>query len=296
MPELPEVEAYLAGLREHVEGQVLGGVRLASPFLVRSVEPPLEAAVGRRLEEVRRIGKRVVLGMGGELFLVVHLMIAGRLRWRKPGAGLPGKAGLAAFDFEEGTLVLTEASSKKRASLVVVQGEAGLGEHDPGGIEPLEVDREAFAETLQGQRHTLKRALTSPRIVSGIGNTWSDEILWEARLSPFKRTAELEEEEMERLWTATRAVLVRWRDRYVADARAAFPDKVTAFHEDMAVHGRYRQPCPRCAKPVQRIVYAGKNEANYCAGCQTGGRLLADRVLSRLLREDWPRTLEEMEG
>lgn len=295
MPELPEVEAYLAALRDHVAGRALESVRLGSPFLVRSVEPPLEDAVGRRVVALSRLGKRIVFELDGELCLVLHLMIAGRLRWRKRGAGLPGKAGLAAFDFAEGTLVLTEASSKKRASLFVVRGRAGLAVHDPGGVDPLEIDAAAFGAALRERNHTLKRALTDPRILSGIGNAWSDEILWEARLSPFLRTRDLEDETCGRLFEATRAVLGRWRDRYVEEARAAFPDRVSAFHPDMAVHGRYREPCPRCGAPVQRIVYARKNEANYCAACQTGGRLLADRALSRLLKDDWPKRLEEME-
>lgn len=295
MPELPEVEAYLAALRDHVAGQPLEGVRLTSPFLLRSVDPPLADAVGRRVVALSRIGKRIVFELEDELFLVLHLMVAGRLRWRKPGAGLPGKAGLAALDFPAGSLVLTEASSRKRASLHVVRGRAGLAAHDPGGVDPLAVDGAEFAAALRARNHTLKRALTDPRLLSGIGNAWSDEILWEARLSPFLRTADLDDATFARLFAATRAVLERWRARYVAEAHAAFPDRVSAFHPDMSVHGRYRAPCPRCGAPVQRIVYAQRNEANYCAACQTGGRLLADRALSRLLKDDWPKWLEEME-
>ena len=295
VPELPEVEAYLAALRQKVLGEPLEEVRLRSPFLVRSVDPPLASCAGRRVQGVERLGKRVVLALEGDLFLVLHLMIAGRLRWRKRGAGLPGKAGLAAFDFPGGTLVLSEAASRKRASLYVVRGRAALADHDRGGVEPLECDAATFGEVLARESHTLKRALTDPRLFSGIGNAWSDEILFEARLSPFKRTRDLSDDERARLFQATRSVLERWRDRYVAEALQRFPDKVTAFHPEMAVHGRYREPCPACGAPVQRIVYAGRHDANYCAACQTGGRLLADRALSRLLKDDWPRTLEELE-
>ena len=295
MPELPEIEAYLAALETHLGDALLTDVRLASPFLLRSVDPPLGAARGRRLVGRRRLGKRVVLELEGELFLVLHLMIAGRLRWRSCGAAIPGKVGLAAFDFERGTLLLTEASGRKRASLFVVAGEAGLAAHDPGGLDPLAGDRAAFAAALRAANHTVKRALTDPRILAGIGNAWSDEILFEARLSPFQRTHALSEDQLDRLHQAVRVVLAPTVERYVAEARAAFPEKVTAFPPGMAVHGRYRAPCPRCGKSVQRIVYAGKNESNYCAHCQTGGRLLADRALSRLLKDDWPKRLEDME-
>lgn len=295
MPELPEVEAYLAALRERVRGELLRDVRVRSPFLLRSVEPPLESVVGTRVEGLERLGKRIVFAMEAERFLVLHLMVTGRLRWRKPGAGLPGKAGLAAFDFDAGSLVLTEAGSRKRASLHVVAGREALQEHDPGGVEPLECTLAEFRGKLEGARHTVKRALTTPRLVSGIGNWASDEVLWEARMSPFERVQHLEDGEWERLWRAMRAVLERWRERYVAAAKEAFPEKVSAFHPEMAVHGRFGEACPRCGERVQRIAFATKHEANYCARCQTGGRLLADRALSRLLREDWPRTLEESE-
>jgi formamidopyrimidine-DNA glycosylase len=294
MVELPEVEGYLAGLRAHVAGRRLEGVRLRSLFLLRSVEPPLEAAYGRRLVDARRIGKRVVLGLEEQLFLVLHLMISGRLRWRQRGAGLPGKAGLAAFDFEHGALVLTEQSSRKRASLFVVRGADGLAQHDPGGVDPLGVDAAAFGAALARRPHTLKRALCDPHVFSGIGNAWSDEILHRARLSPFLRARELTGERLARLHTATVEVLTAACERHVAAARAAFPDKVTASQPQMAVHGRFGDPCPVCAAPVQRIVYAD-SQFNYCAGCQTGGRLLADRALSKLLKDDWPRRLEDLE-
>lgn len=295
MPELPDVEAYLVALEEHTRDQPLEGIRLKSPFLLRSVEPPLTDFHGQRIEGFERIGKRIVFAFPGERYLVLHLMIAGRLRWRKPGAGLPGKAGLAAFDFASGSLILTEASSKKRAWMRAVASEAELRALDPGGIEPLEASEGEFQEALQGENRTLKRALTDPRIFSGIGNAYSDEILHGARLSPLKRTRDLSPEEASRLFTATVATLTTWRDEFCAAARKAFPDKVTAFHPGMAVHGRYKEPCPDCGTPVQRIVYAS-NEANYCAQCQTEGRLLADRALSRLLKDDWPKRLEELEN
>jgi len=295
MPELPEIEAYLAALETHVGDALLTDVRLASPFLLRSVDPPLAAVRGRRLVGRRRLGKRVVLELEGDLYLVLHLMIAGRLRWRARGTAIPKKVGLAAFDFDRGTLLLTEASGHKRASLFVVRGQAGLAAHDPGGIDPLASDRAELAAALRAANHTVKRALTDPRILAGIGNAWSDEVLFEARLSPFQRTQALDEDELARLHEALRAVLAPTVARYVAEARAAFPEKVTAFPPGMAVHGRYREPCPRCGKSVQRIVYAGKNESNYCAQCQTGGRLLADRALARLLKDDWPERLEDLE-
>ncbi len=275
-------------------GEPLERVRLKSPFLLRSVTPPLGEAEGRLVTGLRRLGKRIVFALEGDLFLVLHLMIAGRLRWRKRGAGLPGRMGLAAFDFPQGTLLLTEASKKKRASLYVVAGEEELARHDPRGLETLAAGRDEFAARLRSRSHTLKRALTDPRLFSGIGNAYSDEILHRARLSPFKLTGKLDDDELDRLFAAARAVLTEWTDRLAAEVGDGFPEKVTAFREGMAVHGRYRQPCPVCGAPVQRIVYAA-NEANYCPGCQTGGRILADRALSRLLKEDWPRTLEELE-
>jgi formamidopyrimidine-DNA glycosylase len=293
MPELPDVSLYVERLAPLVVGETLQRVRLTSPFLLRSVEPPLASASGRRVAGVRRLGKRIVLELDGGLFLVLHLMVAGRLRWRPAGAAIPGRNGLAAFDFANGTLLLTEASSKKRASLQLVRGEAALAALDPGGLEVLDASREAFRAALVRESHTLKRALTDPGIFSGIGNAYSDEILHRARLSPFKRSTDLDDEETERLFAATRDTLTEWIERLRRDT-PAFPEKVTAFRPDMAVHGRFGLPCPRCGAPVQRIVYA-ENEANYCAACQTGGRLLADRALSRLLKADWPRTVAELE-
>ncbi len=295
MPELPDIELYLGALEPRVVGRRLERVRLVSPFLLRSVEPPLAAVHGRRVEALRRLGKRIVFGLEGEYFLVLHLMIAGRLRWRPAGARPPGRRGLAAFDFENGTLLLTEAGSKRRAALHVVQGEERLAAHDPGGLEVLEASYETFAATLARRSHTLKRALTDPRIFSGIGNAYSDEILHRACLSPFKRTAALPPDETRRLFETCREVLTEWTARLRAETGDGFPEKVTAFREGMAVHGCYRRPCPVCGAPVQRLVYA-ENEANYCPGCQTGGRILADRALSRLLKDDWPRTLEELEA
>jgi formamidopyrimidine-DNA glycosylase len=294
VPELPDIECYLRALAPRVVGEPLERVRLKSPFLLRSVTPPLAAAEGRAVVGLRRLGKRIVLALEGELFLVLHLMVAGRLRWRRRGASLPGRLGLAAFDFPGGSLLLTEASKRKRASLHVVAGEEALARHDPRGLEVLQSDRDAFAARLRSRSHTLKRALTDPRLFSGIGNAYSDEILHRARMSPFKLTGRLTEAEVEALFTAARATLEEWIARLVAEVGDGFPDKVTAFREGMAVHGRYRRPCPVCGAPVQRIVFA-ENEANYCAGCQTGGRVLADRALSRLLKDDWPRTLEELE-
>ena len=294
MPELPDVELYLWALRPRVVGQPLERVRLASPFLLRSVTPPLSAAAGRRVTGVSRLGKRIVFALEGELFLVFHPMIAGRLRWRPPGAAVPKKVGLGAFDFPAGTLLLTEASPKKRASLRVVAGEAALAELDPGGLDVLGATSEAFHAALVAESHTLKRSLTDPRILDGIGNAYSDEILHRARLSPVALTQRLDDEEMARLHAATVATLRLWTERLRAETGAGFPEKVTAFRPQMAVHGRYRLACPDCFAPVQRIVYAA-NQANYCVNCQTGGKLLADRSLSRLLREDWPRTLDELE-
>lgn len=292
MPELPDVELYLWALRPRLVGQPLERVRLASPFLLRSVTPPLAAAAGRRVTGVSRLGKRLVFALEGDLFLVLHPMIAGRLRWRPPGAAVPKKVGLAAFDFPTGTLLLTEASPKKRASLRVVAGAAALAELDPGGLEVLGATPEAFHAALTAESHTLKRALTDPRLFSGIGNAFSDEILHSAKLSPLQLTTNLSDEEVARLHAATRGTLATWTARLRAEADGGFPEKVTAFREGMAVHGRYRQPCPRCGAPVQRIRYA-ENEVNYCAACQTGGRVLADRAMSRLLREDWPRSLDD---
>jgi formamidopyrimidine-DNA glycosylase len=293
VPELPDVTLYVERLEALVAGQTLERVRLASPFLLRSVEPPLGSAAGRRVEGVRRLGKRIVLALAGELFLVLHLMVAGRLRWRRAGAAMPGRHGLAAFDFTTGTLLLTEASSKKRASLQLVRGDPALAALDLGGLEVLDAGLASFRAALGRESHTLKRALTDPAIFSGIGNAYSDEILHRARLSPFKRTADLDDAETERLFDATRETLAEWLERLRRDT-PGFPEKVTAFRPEMTVHGRFGLPCPRCGAPVQRVVYA-ENEANYCAACQTGGRLLADRALSRLLKADWPRTAAELE-
>ena len=294
MPELPDILLYLRALEPRIVGQPVVGVRLASPFLLRSVDPPLSSIEGRRVVGLRRLGKRIVVEVEGELFLVFHLMIAGRFRWKPRGASIPGKVGLFALDFENAALILTEAGSKRQASLHVVHGVENLAQHDPGGLEVMDSDLSLFAEALRRSNHTLKRALTDPHLFSGIGNAYSDEILHSARLSPFKQTASLSDDDVRRLYEATRLTLSQWIDRLQREAGDEFPEKVTAFREGMAVHGRYRQPCPDCGAPVQRVVYAA-NEANYCPNCQTGGRLLADRSLSRLLREDWPRTLEELE-
>ncbi len=294
MPELPDVAVYIACLEPRILGQTLNGVRVGNPFLVRTVEPPLAAAAGRRVVALRRIGKRIAIGLEGDLHLVVHLMIAGRLHWKEAGAALPKRRGLAAFDFPDGTLTLTEAGSKRRASLHVVSGEAALVALDPGGAEVLDIDLETFARVLTARNHTLKRALTDPHLLSGIGNAYSDEILHRARLSPVKLTDRLAGDEIARLYTAARSTLTEWTERLRAEAGEGFPEKVTAFRADMAVHGRYGEPCPDCGSPVQRIVH-GAHETNYCARCQTGGKLLADRALSRLLKKDWPRTLEELD-
>jgi formamidopyrimidine-DNA glycosylase len=295
VPELPDVELYLAHLRRRVIDQTLERVRVSSPFVVRSFDPPLRAADGTRVRDVHRVGKRIVLGLDGDLWLVLHLMVAGRLRWRERGAKIPVKVGLAAFDFSSGTLVLTEASTKKRASLHLLRGEAALRNLDPGGLEPLGADVGAFSAALRRERHTAKRALTDPHLFSGIGNAYSDEILWRARLSPLRMTSAMTGEEIGRLHAATQETLREWTERLMAEAGDDFPEKVTAFREGMAVHGRYRRPCPACGSPVQRIAYA-ENEANYCARCQTGGKLLADRSLSRLMHDDWPKTLDELES
>jgi formamidopyrimidine-DNA glycosylase len=294
MPELPDVVVYVEALERRILGQPLERVRLASPFVLRSVDPPVREAEGRRVVAVRRLGKRILLALEGGLFVVIHLMIAGRLRWRPPGAKTPGRIGLAAFDFPGGTLLLTEAGSKRRASLHLVRGEAALAGFDRGGLEPLETSLAGFRDRLVSESHTLKRALTDPRLFSGIGNAYSDEILHRARLSPVALTRRVDDDGIERLYDAARAVLVEWTDRLRREAGDGFPENVTAFRDGMAVHGRFREPCPICGTPVQRIRYAD-NETNYCPACQTGGRLLADRGLSRLLKEDWPRSLEEME-
>ena len=294
MPELPDILLYLHALRPRIVGRRINAVRLASPFLLRSIAPPLSAIEGRAVVDLHRLGKRIAIEAEGELFLVFHLMIAGRFRWKEPGARIPGKVGLLAIDFAEGTLVMTEAGTRRQASLYVVQGREALDEHEPGGLQVLDATVEQFGRALRARNHTLKRALTDPHLFSGIGNAYSDEILHAARLSPFKQTGAISDEEVAQLYAATRATLTLWIDRLQQETGETFPEKVTAFRDGMAVHGRYGQPCPVCGSPVQRIVYAA-NEANYCATCQTGGRLLADRSLSRLLREDWPRTLEELE-
>src|SRR2546426_730931 len=294
MPELPDVMLYIEALEPRLRGARLERVRLLSPFVLRSVDPPLAAAAGRAVSGLRRLGKRIVIGLDGDLFLLLHLMIAGRLHWRPAGARPPGKIGLAALDFSTGTLVLTEAGTKRRAAIHLVRGEEGVRAHDPGGLEVLGADLAAFRAALVAENHTLKRSLTDPRLFSGIGNAYSDEILHRARLSPMKLTAKLTDEEITRLHIAAKSTLTEWIDRLRAEAGSDFPSKVTAFRPEMAVHGRYGKPCPACGSPVQRIVYA-ENECNYCATCQTEGRLLADRALSRLLKQDWPRSLDEWE-
>ena len=295
MPELPDITIYLEALAPRIVGQPLERARVVSPSLLRTVDPPLSAAEGRNVVGLRRIGKRIVWEMDGNLFLVFHLMIAGRFKWRPEGTASPAKVGLASFDFPTGTLLLNEASPKKRASLHVVAGETGLNAHDPGGLDVLAADLAAFKERLQSESHTLKRALTDPHLFDGIGNWLSDEILHAAKLSPFQLTGKLSDEEVARLYHATRQTTRAWIDRLRAEVGTKFPEKVTAFKDGMAVHGRYKEPCPVCGSPIQRIRYAN-NEANYCATCQTGGRVLADRSLSRLLKADWPRSLEEWEA
>lgn len=294
MPELPDLTVYREHLERRIVGERLEGIRLASAFVLRSVTPPLDEAAGRTVTDCARLAKQLVMALEGDYFLVIHLMIAGRLQWRRPGAAVPKRNGLAAFDFSSGTLLFTEASRKRRASLRLVQGTADLANLDPGGLEVLDNDFAAFAARLHGTRHTLKRALTDQRVLAGIGNAYSDEILLRAGLSPFKQAHALGEEELQVLYQACRAVLEEWTERLRQQAGETFPAKVTAFHPEMAVHGRYRQPCPVCGAPVQRIRYA-ENEANYCARCQTGGRLLADRSLSRLLKDNWPKRLEDLE-
>ena len=295
VPELPDVELYLHALAPRVIGQRIEAIRLGNPFIVRTYDPPAEAIVGQTVRTLRRMGKRIVFGLDGDLFVIVHLMIAGRFRWKERGAAIPNKVGLLALDFASGTLLLTEQGSKRQAAVHVVRGEAAVGEHDPGGLEVLTTDLAGFAQRLTAENHTLKRALTDPHIFSGIGNAYSDEILHAARLSPMKLTASLTDDEVERLFRTTRDTLRSWAERLKAETGDTFPEKVTAFRPDMAVHGKFGKPCPLCGEPVQRIVYA-HNEANYCARCQTGGRLLSDRALSRLLGKDWPKTLEEMES
>ena len=295
MPELPDVVVYIERLVPLVLGQPLVQVHLASPFVLRTVDPPLTAAQGRTVTGIRRLGKRVVLAFEGDLFVVIHLMIAGRLRWRAPKKPLRGKMVLAEFTFPDGVLYLTEAGSKRRASIHVVQGEAALAAFERGGLEVLGATLAEFSARLRSENHTLKRALTDPRLMSGIGNAYSDEILHRAQLSPLLLTSRISDVQVERLFEAARATLIDWTDRLRAESANGFPEKVTAFRDGMAVHGRFRQPCPVCGAPVQRIRYA-ENETNYCARCQTGGRVLADRSLSRLLKDDWPRSIDEWEG
>ncbi len=295
MPELPDVEAYLSALEPRIVGQALLHVRLASPFLLRTAEPPIASVDGRTVRELRRVGKRIAIGLDDDFWLVLHLMIAGRLHWRPPGATLAGRNALAAFDFADGSLVLTEAGSKRRAALYLFGGEDGMHDLDAGGIDVFASDLTSFRTALTAENRTLKRALTDPRILSGIGNAYSDEILHAAQLSPVALTRDLTAEQMQRLYEAARATLELWIDRLRAEAADGFPEHVTAFRKDMAVHGRFGEPCPVCGKPVQRIRYAD-NETNYCAQCQTGGKLLADRSLSRLLGRDWPKTLDELES
>jgi formamidopyrimidine-DNA glycosylase len=294
MPEFPDIVLYLEALESRVGGKRLEKARVASPFLLRTVEPPIEACEGKRVEGLRRVGKRIVFALEGDLFLVLHLMIAGRLHWKEVGAKVHGKIGLAALDFESGALLLTEAGTKKRASLHIVRGEEALRSINPGGLEVLESDLGAFRAALTRENHTLKRTLTDPRLVSGIGNAWSDEILHRARLSPLAMTSRLTGEEIARLHQSVKDTLSVATERLRREAAGGFPEGVTAFRDWMAVHGRHRKPCPACGEPVQRIVYA-ENETNYCARCQTGGRLLVDRSLSRLLKSDWPRTIDELE-
>lgn len=294
MPELPDIVVYIEALEKRILGETLARVRIASPFLLRTAIPPIAVVDGRKVVKLRRLGKRICIALEGDLWLVLHLMIAGRLHWKKAGAKLSPPRGLAAFDFANGTLLWTEAGSQKRASLHVVQGETALQMLDPGGIEVLEADLARFSAALTSSNHTLKRALTDPRMFSGIGNAYSDEILFEARLSPMALTQKLKLEEIERLYSATRSSLLDWTQRLRRESGDAFPENVTAFRPEMAVHGRYKAPCRRCGAKIQRIRYAA-NETNYCPNCQTGGRLLADRALSRLLREDWPKTPEELE-
>jgi len=294
MPELPDIVMYIEALEKRIVGQTLDRVRMGNPFLVRTFDPPLSAIDGKVVLELRRIGKRIAIGLEGDLWIVIHLMIAGRLHWRDRNAKLGGKLSLAAFDFSNGTLVFTEAGTKRRASVHIIAGEAGLAQMNPGGLEVMEAGYDEFASALTAANHTLKRSLTDPRLFSGIGNAFSDEILWEARLSPILLTQRMNPEQIRTLYDAIRRTLTMWTDRLRAQTGDAFPEKVTAFRDDMAVHGRYEKPCPRCGSEVQRIRYAD-NETNYCVQCQTGGKLLADRALSRLLGKDWPKSLDELE-
>lgn len=293
MPELPDVTVYVELIAAKTVGRTIDRVRVASPFVVRSVDPPVSAAEGKTVRDVRRIGKRIAIGLDDDIWVVIHLMIAGRFRWLSPGAKIPGRLGLAAFDFENGTLLLTEAGTQRRASITLVRGQEALDAIDRGGVEPLEIDEATFAGQLRKENHTLKRSFTDPTLFSGIGNAYSDEIFHRARISPIKLTSRLTDEEISRLYSATRDVLVEWTNRLRSEAGGEFPKKVTAFHDEMAVHGRYGKPCPVCGSPVQRIRYAS-NETNYCARCQTEGRLLADRALSRLLKQDWPKSIDEL--
>jgi len=293
VPELPDVTVYVELIAAKTAGRKIERARIASPFVVRSVDPPIRDVEGKTVREVRRIGKRIAIGLDDDLWIVIHLMIAGRFRWLEPGAKIPGRLGLAAFDFENGTLILTEAGTQRRASITVVRGERSLAEIDRGGVEPLEADEQTFAARLTRENHTLKRSFTDPALFSGIGNAYSDEIFHRARISPIKLTSRLTPEEVTRLYHATREVLTEWTVRLRKEAGGEFPAKVTAFHDEMAVHGKYGKPCPVCGSPVQRIRYAS-NETNYCARCQTEGKLLADRALSRLLRQDWPKSIDEL--
>ena len=293
MPELPDVTVYVECIIAKCVGRRIERIRIASPFVVRSVDPPIYEIEGKTVREAKRIGKRIAIGLDEDLWIVIHLMIAGRFRWIKAGAKIPGRLGLAAFDFDNGSLLLTEAGTQRRASVTLVRGEESLADIHRGGVEPLEVDQATFAQQLTRENHTLKRSFTDPRLFSGIGNAYSDEIFHRARISPIKLTSRLTEEEISRLYKATRETLIEWTDRLRKEAGGEFPSKVTAFHEEMAVHGKYGKPCPVCGTPVQRIRYAS-NETNYCARCQTDGKLLADRALSRLLKQDWPKSIDEL--
>jgi formamidopyrimidine-DNA glycosylase len=293
MPELPDITVYEEALQRHIAGRTLERVRIAKPFVLRSFDPPVSEAAGRRVTGISRIGKRLVISLEGDLHIVIHLMVAGRLRWLEAGAKMPGRIGLASFDFESGTLLLTEAGTKRRASITLVKGHAALEAVDRGGLEVMSADLEGFAERLRRENHTLKRSLTDPRLFSGIGNAYSDEILHRARLSPVKQTRRMTDQEIETLFLATKAVLTEWTARLRAECGDGFPAKVTAFHDEMAVHGKFGQPCPACGTPVQRIRYAD-NETNYCPRCQTDGKLLADRALSRLLKQDWPKSIDDV--
>jgi formamidopyrimidine-DNA glycosylase len=293
MPELPDITVYVEALQRHILGEPLEQIRIKTPFLLRTVEPPITDLVGKQVRSIERMGKRIAIGFDDDLFVVIHLMIAGRLHWKSRTAKTGGRSGLADFVFPKGVLTLTEAGTKRRASLYLARGRAGLAEHDRGGIEPLTMTLEQFAEKLRSESHMVKRSLTDPRLFSGIGNSYSDEILHRARLSPVKLTGRLSDDEIARLYGATRSILIEWTDRLREETGEGFPEKVTAFRDGMAVHGRFGQPCPDCGTPVQRIRYAD-NETNYCARCQTEGRLLADRGLSRLLKQDWPRSIDEL--